>query len=175
MTYSKKGFTLIELLVVVLIIGILAAIAVPQYQKSVIKSRSAQMSIMSKSISDAIKIYYEATGKYPETFDELDLEIPSPGKDLGNPCDMQGANAGTKRNFNDYYIVMWPGSYVSTVFKTGKYKCSGFTYVVSSNGKPEAEKIYCSEHVYSEKGFCTKVMGHKKLEANKDEVDFYNM
>ena len=51
-----KAFTLIELLVVVLIIGILAAIALPQYTKAVEKSRASEALIMLKNAHDMYEI-----------------------------------------------------------------------------------------------------------------------
>lgn len=76
---NKQAFTLIELLVVVLIIGILAAVALPQYKKAVEKSRAAQAQTMLKSVSQAIENYYLANGEYPQHFDELAVDIPWTG------------------------------------------------------------------------------------------------
>lgn len=73
MTKINHGFTLIELLVVVLIIGILAAVALPQYQVAVEKSRTAEALIMLKNAHNAYELYFLENGS--------DVGIP-PGKEI---------------------------------------------------------------------------------------------
>lgn len=77
---KNAGFTLIELLVVVLIIGILASVALPQYERAVEKSRAAEALVILKNIADANRVYYMANGVYATHLDELDIEIP--GEDI---------------------------------------------------------------------------------------------
>ena len=74
---GEKAFTLIELLVVVLIIGILAAVAVPQYQKAVEKTRVSEAKLVLKRIADAQRTYYMANGQYAADLKDLGLEIPA--------------------------------------------------------------------------------------------------
>ncbi len=79
-----KGFTLIELLVVVLIIGILAAVAVPQYQKAVEKSRISEMMTIIADLEKAVDIWFlsnnlseEYTGEIIDFLPMLDVDYTS--------------------------------------------------------------------------------------------------
>ena len=58
----KKGFTLIEMLVVVLIIGILAGIALPQYRKAVVKSKFAEVDLLVNASKQNIRFFLDANG-----------------------------------------------------------------------------------------------------------------
>ncbi|MDR0645489.1 MAG: prepilin-type N-terminal cleavage/methylation domain-containing protein [Elusimicrobiota bacterium] len=74
---NKKAFTLIEMLIGVLIIGILAAIAWPQYQTAVLKTRFATLMNNAHAIKNATEMYYLNNGYYPnDSVMELDIDIP---------------------------------------------------------------------------------------------------
>lgn len=69
--YSKQGFTLIEIIVVVIIIGILASIALPKYQKTVEKARLAEAIRLLKHIREAQLIYHTKYSAYANSIDNL--------------------------------------------------------------------------------------------------------
>ena len=75
-TLCDCGFTLIELLVIVLIIGILAAVALPQYQKAVLKTKFSEFYGLAMTYDKATKEFELATGHYPTDFDDLILDKP---------------------------------------------------------------------------------------------------
>ena len=76
--FNNNGFTLIELLVVVLIIGILAAVALPQYQQAVEKSRAAHVLAIGRTIVAAEEVYHMANGEYTDTLEDLSVDITVP-------------------------------------------------------------------------------------------------
>ena len=73
---NKKAFTLVELLIVVLIIGVLTAVALPQYQTAVNKSRYAGLMPLAKSVKDAEEAQLMATGKYTSKLEDLSVQVP---------------------------------------------------------------------------------------------------
>ena len=104
---NKKAFTLLELLVVVLIIGILAAIALPQYQLAVGISRFSTLKTITKSVQDAVQRYYLLHGTYSKALTNIDIEIPN-----GIYCDVWNENESNQircgkliNGKNMYYYV----------------------------------------------------------------------
>ena len=173
MTTKTKAFTLIELLVVVLIIGILAAIALPQYQKAVEKSKAIQAITLLKSVYQAQLDYYLANGAFASKLDTLAIDIPWTGTTKWEQSD---AYTDTRSNqdwslqissVNSQYI----GPRIQIGRLSGPYKGAGFVmYFNPTHPKLRGHALFCAE--YGAEGnqgsagfqkkmgdFCIKLMG----------------
>ena len=91
----RSGFTLIELLVVVLIIGILSAIALPQYTKAVARSRMAGLITLASSVAQAERRYFMANGEYTVNAEDLELSLPAGFVKTGSGTELPYYTDGT--------------------------------------------------------------------------------
>lgn len=127
MKMNKKGFTLIELLVVVLIIGILAAIALPQYFKAVEKSRAAEALSLFGSIAGAQQRYYLVHDNYSANFGDLDLDFTNQNGSAATGSTLETTNFTLTLGTNGVTAVRAGGRFPNTLCKnytTGAMGCT---------------------------------------------------
>ena len=91
---STKGFTLIELLILVLIAGILAAIAIPSYQRAVGQARFSRLKNYTHSLATASRMYQMENGSFPSQPDELAIPFSYSSSDATTPYWSISLNSG---------------------------------------------------------------------------------
>lgn len=132
---KERGFTLIELLVVVLIIGILSAVALPQYQKAVYKSRAMKVYLGFNKLEDAQKIFYLSNGRYATSAEELDF-------DFGTKTDFSMHFAS---NFSSIWDNRLKGSFFEFNFNRRNGEYVKFCSVDTKSSNYEYGKQFCLE------------------------------
>ena len=161
------GFTLIELLVVVLIIGILAAVALPQYQRAVEKSKATQALTLLKSLGQAQEAYYMANGEYATKFEDLSIDLPS-GWTAGGDF---YTHKTTDSHTNGEWVIQfsYEGNYTGEIIMGHPgghpYQGAGFLYApnyTTSGNRPHQGRIICVEinGTFNKNNgdFCTKLL-----------------
>jgi prepilin-type N-terminal cleavage/methylation domain-containing protein len=128
---TRKGFTLIELLIVVVIIGILAAIAIPKFAATKDKAKLASVKTDVRNIMSAMEAAASDSGAYPTTLTEGTHYT----KSNGNTVSAAAGNAAG----NGYTITV-----TNTSITTGQKTCTVKAGADASGAPTEDGKIICS-------------------------------
>lgn len=158
MRKNRKGFTLIELLIVVAIIGILAAIAVPNFLNAQVRAKVARVRADVKSLSSALEMYRLDNNSYIIDFGGPDVEDRS-WKQLTTPISYisgveitrdpftdsgagaQGGNFSNRRVFYDYGGGAWYNDLSNGKTRERFYEESGAGFIILSFGPNQSREF----------------------------------
>ena len=144
----QSGFTLIELMIVVAIIGILAAIAIPQYQNYVARAQVSEALVLASGAKIAIAEYINTHGKYPD--ENSDAGLAEPDAITGKYVASVTVTPATASTATD--LAVGP-ALVTAVFKdTAHAKLAGGSLVLTGEDMGGSIKWICSSGDSSDAG-----------------------
>jgi len=168
---NKKGFTLVELLVVVLIIGILAAMALPAYFKSVERSRMAEADTLLASISQAQQRRWMKTGSYSKLYAGLDVSPSAEAKATfctkgASPSTAPTASGTVSGCGNGFAIVLDATNNVLNTGKATAYRANNTQYTYSLERIYQDNKVTCRATSAEDKAICAEYCGIDSMEGS---------
>ena len=170
MKFNKKGFTLIEILVVVLIIGILAAIALPKYQKAVLKADLHRGINLVESLYQAQQAYYLANGDFAGDIDMLDVSIPK-NSSCTKTTNAYDCDYG-RIFYNKKSVQFQDKPYIPNVLRAN----IAYTRYLQDSGDFKADKRYCfaDPNNKTAKNVCIE-MGGKEFREPSSTWAYYEL